>query len=73
MINLGHYRRFNKNIKWVKDCPQYAYGKICRGKPIKPVMIKRYSQQLMFFPSIVFENRYLISEFEKPKNIIAKI
>lgn len=73
MINFGNYRRLKRKISWISDCPKYVYGSIKKDQPIKPVFIKRYSQLLGFYPSIVFENRYLIRNFEKPKEIIAKV
>lgn len=73
MIKLGDYKRFDKKIKFVEDSPVYLYCKIEEGKPIKPFSITRFSQRLCFCPRIVFENRFSIKKFEKPKEIMAKI
>lgn len=72
-MKLGNYKRFDKKIRFVKDSPVYLYGRIEDGKPIKPFSITRFSQILGFCPSIVFENRFSIKKFEKPKEIMSKI
>lgn len=73
MIGFGNYTRFNKKIRYINDSPRYVYGKYKDCEPIRPICIKRFSQNLGFYPNLIIENKYLIRSFKKSENIFKKV